>query len=256
MQPAYPTPAAGYYPPAAMPYPQQKKPSRIWIPILIAVLVGVAACAAAAWFGYNYWKNRNIPKVIEVQSVVRPMEQGSSLGDPSAPVKIIVFSDYQCYHCKTFAEQTEAQIIDTYVQSGRVYYTVRSMGNFMGAYGAANTESQDAAMAAYCAGDQNMFWGYRDALFANWLGETTGSFTDARLEAIAKSLGLDLKQWRQCYDNNVYLGRVEGDLTAAQNIGISGAPSFLINDTLLVGAQPFAVFQQAIETELQQGGQP
>ena len=78
-----------------------------------------------------------------------------------------------------------------YVQTGRVYYTVRSMGNFMNAFGTENTKSQDAAMAAYCAGDQNKFWEYRDALFANWLGETAGSYTDERLEALAKSTGLD-----------------------------------------------------------------
>ena len=184
------------------------------------------------------------------------MAQGSSLGDPNAPVKIIVFSDYQCAYCKQFAEQIEPQVIDTYVQSGQVYYTVRSMGNFMNAFGAENTESQDAAMAAYCAGDQNKFWEYRDALFANWLGETAGSYTDERLEALAKSTGLDLKAWQQCYENNVYLGHVQGDLAAAQSAGINGAPSFLINDTLVVGAQPFTTFQQVIEAELQQGGQP
>ncbi|UCD03460.1 MAG: DsbA family protein, partial [Candidatus Aenigmatarchaeota archaeon] len=43
---------------------------------------------------------------------------------------------------------------------------------------------------------------------------------------------------------------VQSDMQKGQAAGISGTPSFTINGKLLVGAQPYATFAQAIEQEL------
>ena len=47
-----------------------------------------------------------------------------------------------------------------------------------------------------------------------------------------------------------YEGNVKADLRAGQNYGIRGTPGFLVNSRLISGAQPFVVFQQAIDAEL------
>jgi len=44
-----------------------------------------------------------------------------SYGSPSAPVKLEVFTDYQCPSCRTFFEQTLRPLINDYVASGKVY---------------------------------------------------------------------------------------------------------------------------------------
>jgi protein-disulfide isomerase len=134
------------------------------------------------------------------------------------------------------------------------------MGNWVSQnIGGVSTESQDAALAAYCAGEQNKFWDMHAMLFANVIGEDAGSFTDKRIKAIAENVdGLDTAQFNSCYDSGKYDDRVEQDFDDGTKAGINGTPAFLIIYTvngetrtrLIEGAQPFSTFQQEIEAAL------
>jgi protein-disulfide isomerase len=142
------------------------------------------------------------------------------------------------------------------------------MGNFVsdniarGNGTPASTESQDAAAAAYCAGDQNKFWEMHAYLFGNVLGENAGSFTDKRLKAIAQKVGLNMSQFNSCYDSGKYKDRVQKDFADGQAAGVTGTPSFVITYTVkgetkserIDGAQPFSTFQQKLEAALNQIG--
>ena len=168
----------------------------------------------------------------------------NGMGDPNAPVKIVEFSDYQCPYCENFYRQTEQRIVDTYVATNKVYFVYRSYGAWIG------QESQRAAEAAYCAGDQNRYWDYHDMLFNNQTGENVGDFTDKRLVAFAQTLGLDMSAFNSCFDSGKYTSRVAQDATDATAAGIQGTPGFLVNGKLVQGAQPFSVFQTDIEAAL------
>ncbi len=80
--------------------------------------------------------------------------QGFSLGDPNAPVKVVVFSSYTCGYCKIFSEGLEKDFIKDYVDTGKVYYRYVNMAN-------ASEESMNAAEASHCAADQNIFFEYK-----------------------------------------------------------------------------------------------
>ena len=204
--------------------------------------------------------------VIAVQSATpreRPNVDRNSTGDPNAPVKLTEFSDYQCPYCKNFWQDTEEQIITNYVKTGKVLYTSRSAGNWVsGNIGANSTESQDAAMAAYCAADQNKYWQMHDALFTNVLGEDAGSFTGRRLQAIAQNIGLDMNAYNSCYSSNKYQNQVNQDYQDAIAAGITGTPFFVITykangetKTITIeGAQPFSSFQQQLDAALSAAG--
>jgi protein-disulfide isomerase len=188
-----------------------------------------------------------------------PQADGNKIGDPNAPVKMTEFGDFQCTYCKEFWTDTETQIIDTYVKTGKVQYTYRSAGNWVSAnMGQGSVESQDAAMAAYCATDQNKFWQMHDALFANVLGEDAGSFTDPRLQAIAQLDGLNMNTFNSCYSSHKYLDQVNQDFKDAQASGIQGTPFFVLTyivnsqtrTTIVEGAQPYSIFHQTIDAAL------
>jgi len=48
-----------------------------------------------------------------------------SLGNPNAPIKMIVYDDYECPVCDELYEQTLRPMIDDYVASGKVYLVHR-----------------------------------------------------------------------------------------------------------------------------------
>ncbi len=202
--------------------------------------------------------------VVAVDPLSHPNEKDNSIGDSNAPVKIEEFSDFQCPFCERFHKETEPLLIQYYVDTGKVQFTYRSMGNWVsGNIGGPNTESQDAALAAYCAGEQNKFWELHDLLFGNVIGENVGSFTDKRLGLIAEKVdGLDLNQFNSCYSSGKYKDRVQKDLSDGQAAGITGTPGFVLSYTvngetktqLIDGAQPFTTFQQDIEAALNAAG--
>jgi len=173
-----------------------------------------------------------------------PLADGNRMGDPDGPVKIVVYSDFQCIYCMNYWEETEPLIIENYVETGQVYYEYRSFGDFLG------PQSAVAAEAAYCAADQGQFWGYHDILFLNWNGEGTGDFSRARLVGYADALGLDVKAFSDCLESGKYTYKVEEDVTNAHADGIRATPSFLINGELVEGALPYSVFEDEIEAAL------
>jgi protein-disulfide isomerase len=170
----------------------------------------------------------NIKSVGEIKTVAanpRPNANKNAMGDPNAPVIVEEFSDYQCPYCAKFTEQVEAGIVSKYVATGKVYFTYKP-------YHLIGPESDAAAQAAYCAADQNKYWEYHDILFANQTGEEVGDFTDIRLQAFAKKLGLDMDKFNTCTSTKKYAEQVQQDTLEGQNKGITATPNFLVNGKL------------------------
>ena len=228
------------------------------------MIAGIVLVAVVVAFFVIYPQLKPIAAIQPAEPHARPQVDRNSTGDPNAPVKLVEFSDYQCPFCKRFWQDTEPQIIETYVKTGKVQFTYRSAGNWVSdsvnsQLGGNDTESQDSAMAAYCAADQNKFWEMHDTLFTNVLGEADGiSFVKRRLQAIAKNIGLDMSAFNSCYSSAKYLDQINQDLKDARAGGIQGTPYFLISymangQTQIVpidGAQPFSIFQQEIDKAL------
>jgi protein-disulfide isomerase len=189
--------------------------------------------------------------VVMITPHPRPNASFNAMGDPNAPVKITEFSDFQCPYCKNFVDNTEALIVENYVATGKVYFVYVPYGPG-GSY--IGPESEDAAMAAFCAGDQGKFWEYHDMLFANQTGENVGDFTEKRLVAFADALGLNTSEFQSCFTSKKFADKLAQGLAEGQQAQIGGTPSFLVNDQKLEGAQPFSAFQQAIDTALASGG--
>jgi protein-disulfide isomerase len=210
----------------------------------ILIIVGVVVVALAVALALILPNLTPVGDIAKHQTMNRPQVKFNGMGNPNAPVKIIEYSDFQCPYCAQFTTKTEQQIIDAYVATGKVYFEYRSFGGFIG------QESVRAAEAAYCAGDQEKFWEMHDIIFANQTGENVGAFTDKRLNAFAKELGLDTGTFDTCFSGGKYADRVSQDGVDARQAKIQATPSFLINGKLLEGAQSFAEFQKEIEAAL------
>ena len=226
----------------------QQKRQRV---LIILGVVGAAVIIAAILIVPSF---QPVGEIVTITPHSRPMVDGRTMGDPNAPVLIEVFSDFQCPACKTFTEQIEPQVVDTYVSTAQVHYIYRHFP-FLDDRAPRN-ESDQAANASMCAADENRFWDYHDIVFANWVGENQGAFNDNRLVAFAESLGLDMPAFNECFNANLHKDEIDGDLTTGSALGVTGTPSVFVNGTLLTpGFIPsFDEISQAVEAELAASG--
>lgn len=208
--------------------------------ILIAAGVAAVVVVAAVIIGVVA-RGGDEPKAVSTTGIA-PVE-GRVKGRADAPVTIIEYSDLQCPNCANFALGTEKEIEKRYIETGKVKLESRNFA-FLG------KESERAALANECAGEQGKYWQYRDVLYANQKGENRGAFSDANLKRLASTAGMDPEKLGACMDSGRYDERIKADRLAGQAVGVQGTPSFLINGQLIVGAQPPAVFYAAIEQAL------
>ena len=68
-------------------------------------------------------------------AAVPEVDKNKALGSPTAPVRIEIFSDFTCPHCKLLHEATLPQLMKDYVVPGKVYVVYRYFPLAMHPYG-------------------------------------------------------------------------------------------------------------------------
>jgi protein-disulfide isomerase len=168
----------------------------------------------------------------------------TALGALKAPVVLIEYADYRCPFCGIFARDTMPKLVDEYVKSGVLRIEWRDFVIY-------GQQSLDAAVAARAAGEQGLFWKYHDAIYAAAPERAHSALPRKRLREIAKSVGVpDMAKFERDMRSSTFLGLVNADTKEGASIGVTGTPSFVVNNTTIVGAQPIDVFRQAIESAL------
>ncbi|MEU6844074.1 DsbA family protein [Streptomyces sp. NPDC046716] len=161
-------------------------------------------------------------------------------GRADAPVVLIEYADFKCGYCGKFARDTEPALVKKYVDAGVLRIEWRNFPIF-------GTESEAAARAAWAAGQQGRFWQFHRAAYAD--GAKEKGFGADRLDALAREAGVkDLGRFRTDRDGAAARAAVKEDQAEAYGLGATSTPSFLVNGQPIAGAQPDAVFEQAIET--------
>lgn len=159
-------------------------------------------------------------------------------GHESAPITIIVFSDYECPYCQRWHNEVWPQLNAAYPDQIRLVYRDFPLYNI-------HSNAGPAAEAANCAGDQNQYWEFHHLLLSgdNNLGLET-------YQRYATTLGLDMNLFNDCIESKKYESEVNADYTYAVGLGIQSTPTFFINGIALIGAQPFDAFREVIDLEM------
>jgi protein-disulfide isomerase len=175
---------------------------------------------------------------------------GRALGKADAPVKLIVWSDFQCPNCKRFAEGSEGTLATQYVAPGLLRIEYQDM-NVIGGRGG---ESDAASVAARCADQQGKFWPYHDVLFANQAGENSGNYSRQRLQDMADAVGLDRTKFDACLSDNEIANAVQAETNQGLTRG-NGTPTLDFGGTnVIVGNQPYATITAMIDKLLLEKG--
>jgi len=167
------------------------------------------------------------------------LDDDAVLGNKNAKVTIVEFSDYECPFCGRHFSETYPQIKSQYIDTGKVKLVFRDFPLSF------HQSAQKAAEAAECAGEQGKYFEMHDKLYQN---QQTLSVENEK--KWAKEIGLDQGKFDKCLDSGQMAGEIAKDMADGQSYGVQGTPGFFINGKPISGAQPFSVFQQAIEAEL------
>ena len=167
------------------------------------------------------------------------------LGDPSAPITIVEFGDYQCHQCYNWFHNTKPAITKEYIETGKANLVFVDLA-FLG------RDSPKAAQASYCAEDQGMYWEFHNMLYNSQESQIDNGWANSeRLKAFAFSLGIDLELFESCLDSGKYSKRVSFNTQQAREHGVRGTPGFFIvsseGQQQISGAQPFTVFKQILD---------
>ncbi len=157
-------------------------------------------------------------------------------GPASAKVTVIEFSDFQCPFCGR-VNPTLKEIEDQY--KGKIKIAFRNLPLPF------HDKAHLAAEAALAANDQGKFWAMHDKLFANQQALDRPS-----LEKYAQELGLNMNKFTAALDSGKFKDKVDSDAKEGAAVGATGTPTFFINGTRLVGAQPADKFKEVIDAEL------
>jgi protein-disulfide isomerase len=180
-----------------------------------------------------------------------------SKGNPRARVTLIEYSDYECPFCAQYVNDTGKQLDRDYVRTNKINYVFKNYP-----IAQLHKNSFKAHKAAACAADQGRFWEMHDTLFTE-----QRSFDLDRFMENAAALKIDPVTFRACIESGDHEDMIQQDIAEAQRGGVQGTPVFVLAYTdpagktivpakVIIGAQPYSAFQQAIDAMLAQAPTP
>jgi predicted DsbA family dithiol-disulfide isomerase len=168
---------------------------------------------------------------------------GPALGEESAPVTLVEYSDFTCPYCQAFRPTLEAFVA---AHPGRVKLFFKPFPILT------HPGALESAIAGEWGREQGAFWKMHDALFGS-----AGHDLDS-LAAAAEGLGLDASDLRDAVVSRRFEDRVRASQTDGLRIGVHATPKLFMNGRLLELPDPSAAwFEFALEDEeewLRNGG--
>lgn len=171
-------------------------------------------------------------------------EPYATLGDPSAPITVVEFSDFGCEFCRRFHLLTFGALRAEYIETGKAYYVFKDLP-------VTSRQGALAAQAAECGGVQGRYWELHNLLFAEpgaWYGSEAEAL--ARIRVAAAEADLDPVVLEACITQGDQIPNVDRNFAEAQALRIYGTPAFFINGKLLAGAHPIELWREVLDEEL------
>lgn len=182
---------------------------------------------------------------IEATKLALDWDNDVFLGDASATIAIVEFSDFQCPFCARYHQQTFAAIKKDYIDTGKVRYVLKDYP--LGFHG----EAVGAAIAANCAAEQDAYWGMRDDLFKN-----QRQLSPQLYSTLAQKNDLDMQKFDTCINSAEQKAKIDESASFGQQLAVNGTPHFfigniegeqLVNVRRVAGAQPLSSFSRVID---------
>ena len=160
--------------------------------------------------------------------VALDLEGRPSRGPDDARVTIVLFEDFECPYCADIRGSVEA-LLNAFPSELRVVFMHYPLSF--------HKAGQAAAVVAACAHRQGAFWAMYDQLFDN--AQRLSNSRSAMLEH-ATAIGLDEGAFLACLDDPETRDLVDDDIDQAEEAGVEGTPTVVVNGVLHEGLPSIA----------------
>ena len=218
----------------------------IRVAVALAALIALPASSAAA---APKPAAKSAPARDWSRTVVATPEGGFRMGNPAAKVKLVEYGSLACPHCRHFEQTGYKPLVQNYVRTGKVSYEFR---NFL-----LNAPDIAISLLAHCAGAAK-FFPMSEVVFdtqPQWedkIEQMSGDDKAAidkmaipqrivRLAEIggfsqlAGRFGVSPARAQQCLTDQKGLDGLLDVTKAAQDAGVHGTPTFLIDGKTIEG---------------------
>jgi len=163
----------------------------------------------------------------------------NTFGNTDSKVKLVMFGCYTCPYTKKSASVV-FDIYEKYKDKVEFVFIDFPILN--------HNNSFLAAVAAQCvyAQDKDAFLAYTKRLYSD------EEINKESLNADANSIGINLKIFESCLDNQTYKPFVDESMRLGHESGVFGTPTFFINEKHIVGPTTTKSFEKLIDDALQQ----
>ena len=226
-----------------------------WIPDFKVASIWGAIVLLGAFFFYQHTASKEGMKSKLNAGIVEQYRKLSPLGDPAqespfkihmatekfadAPIRIAVFSDFECPFCKVVAEQMP-ELVRRYPKQINIQYffyplDAKCNSNVKGRF---HENACDAAYLAAC--NEKKFAEVHDAIFAK-----QDQLKSGVLAELEKSMGLT-----GCISNEANKNKVINAINAATQYNLKSTPTIIVNGKKIEGTIPsgqfFAIFEDIL----------
>ena len=207
-------------------------------------VLSAAVCASAlTWLVFR--ATARLPRRARIRALLGDSETLVDLAVPvdperdhvrgplEAPVTVVEYGDFECPYCG----RAEPVIRELLADFGDVSYVWRHLP-----LSDVHPRADLAAEASEAAAAQGAFWAMYDLLL-----DHQGDLKPRDLQAYAEQLGLDMDRYREDLQRHVHAPRVEEDVDSADISGVTGTPTFFVNERRHDGAYDIETLSAAVK---------
>ena len=170
--------------------------------------------------------------IVDLAEPVDP-ERDHVRGPAEAPVTVVEYGDFECPYCG----RAEPAVRELLKEFGDVRYVWRHLP-----LTDVHPHARAAAEAAEAAAEQGAFWEMHDLLL-----DHQDELKASDLIRRAEELGLDVQQFENDLERRAGSERIDEDVDSADLSGVSGTPTFFINDRRHYGAYDVDTLSAAVK---------
>ncbi|MBS0471732.1 MAG: DsbA family protein [Proteobacteria bacterium] len=207
-------------------------------------LILIVAIGFGAWLYFGRSAD-DTPEVGADVVSVSVLPEDRTLGNPKAPITVVEYAAPQCPVCARMNEEGFPTLKSQYIDAGKVYYVFR-----ITPIGPADVPAEGIASCL----PKDQYFKFIDMLFRTqpkWDPEYGVTDVEGGLIAAAHAAGLSTDKARSCMTDPNTLARIARVAEyGATRYGVTGTPTFIVDDKVLEAGLPWTGVKAAIDAAL------